>query len=421
MNPADLSIPTGATSGVITVGNFDGVHRGHQRMLAHLREIADELSAPAVVVTFDPHPLSVLRPDDPLPRLTSIERRTALLREYGADEVVVLPVSTRLLEMSADAFFDDVIVRQLSAVGVVEGPNFHFGRDRSGDVSYLAELCARQQLTFRVIEPVQDAGRLISSSRIRVLLGEGRLQDAVAMTGHPHRISGTVSAGAGRGGGIGFPTANLNDIPTMLPTNGVYAGCAVLHGTRYVAAVSIGPNPTFSDHRLKVECHLDGFEGDLYGQPLDIDLLSEIRPLCTFDSVEDLTRQITADVAQCRTDVARLTQPIYKICRRDEWQQAVRDGAFVGSAVDLQDGFVHFSTAAQVRETAARHFAETVDLVLVEVDPLQLGSALKWEPSRGGSLFPHLYDRLPVDAAERVRPLPWQNGTHVFPSLSPAD
>lgn len=416
MNPADLSIPASALNGVITVGNFDGVHRGHQRMLANLREIAAELSAPAVVVTFDPHPLSVLRPDDPLPRLTSIERRVELLREYGADDVVVLPVTTQLLEMSADAFFDDVIVRQLSAVGVVEGPNFHFGRDRSGDVSYLAELCAGQQLAFRVIEPVQDEGQLISSSRIRVLLGEGRVQDAVAMTGHAHRISGIVSEGAGRGSQIGFPTANLNDIPTMLPTHGVYAGCAQLNGSRYVAAVSIGPNPTFADHRLKVECHLDGFSGDLYGQQLDLDLLSEIRPLCTFESVEELTQQITTDVDRCRKEVARLTQPIYKICRQEEWRQAEEAGEFAGSTVDVQDGFLHFSTATQVQETAARHFADMTDLVLVEIDPLRLGSALKWEASRGGDLFPHLYSRLPVDAALQVHELPWQDGAHTFPS-----
>ena len=416
MNQADLHVPQNALNGIVTVGNFDGVHRGHQQMLKTLREIAAEHSAPAVVVTFDPHPLSLLRPDAPLPRLTTIERRTTLLREYGADHVVVLPVTKQLLQMTAEAFFDQVLVKQLSAAGIVEGPNFRFGRDRGGDVHHLANLCQGNDVAFRVIQPVDDEGQMISSSRIRNLLSEGRLCDAVAMTGHAHRISGVVSRGAGRGRQLGFPTANLEDIRVMLPTNGVYAGTADIAGEQYIAAVSIGPNPTFDDNRLKVECYLDKFTGDLYETELNIDLLSAIRPLCSFTSVEALTQQITTDVEQCHVQIARLTQPIYKICTKAEWQTAIAAGEFAGSAADVKDGFIHFSTAGQLRETATKHFSGQTDLVLVEVDPIRLGSALKWEPSRKGDLFPHLYSPLPIDAARTAEPLPWHNNSHQLPA-----
>jgi len=417
MSQPKLQVPDNALHGVITVGNFDGVHRGHQQMLKALCEIARVHSAPAVVVTFDPHPLSLLRPDAPLPRLTSIARRTQLLRDSGADEVVVLPVTHDLLQMTADDFFTEILVGQLAAKGIVEGPNFHFGRDRNGDVRHLARLCRNTGIAFQVIRPVEDDGRLISSSRIRKRLGEGRVLDAVAMTGHPHRISGEVARGARRGRQLGFPTANLEDIAMMLPTNGVYAGMTTVDGETYVVAVSIGPNPTFDDNRLKVECYLDGFTGDLYGQRLDVDLLSEVRPLCSFDSVEALKTQIQTDVAECQARVARLTQPIYKICRADEWEVSVTVGEYAGSEVDVQDGYIHFSTPTQVKETAAKYFADQSDLILVSVDPLLLGATLKWEASRGGDLFPHLYDRLAVDAATDVVPLPWREGMHQFPDF----
>ncbi|MCH2209663.1 MAG: bifunctional riboflavin kinase/FAD synthetase [Fuerstiella sp.] len=415
MNYAEFDIPGNALQGVVTVGNFDGVHRGHQQMLQTLRRTAAKHSAPAVVVTFDPHPLSLLRPDSPLPRLTTIERRSALLKEYGADEVVVLPVTNALLQMTPEEFFDQVLVERFAAAGVVEGPNFRFGRDRAGDIHSLAKLCQRAGIVFHEISPVQNEGRLVSSSRIRTLLSQGRAGDAVAMTGHAHRISGVVSCGAGRGKQLGFPTANLDGIPTMLPASGVYAGTVCVGDQRYSAALSIGPNPTFADNNLKVECHLLDFNDDLYDDGLEIDLLSEIRPLRSFDSVDQLIAQIAADVEQCRMLVDRLSKPVYKICSSSEWQQAVAKGEFSGSEADLADGFIHFSTADQLRETAARHFSGQSNLLLVEVDPIRLGSALKWELSRGGRLFPHLYDCLPVDAAVGTQPLPWISGTHRFP------
>jgi len=416
MNQADLHVPQNALNGIVTVGNFDGVHRGHQQMLATLCEIAAQHSAPAVVVTFDPHPLSLLRPDSPLPRLTTIPRRTELLKQYGADEVIVLPVTHELLQMSADEFFRDVLVQQLTAKGIVEGPNFRFGRDRQGGVQQLSRLCQSEGITFQVIEAVNDEGHMISSSRIRSLLSEGKASEAVAMTGHSHRLSGVVSQGAGRGRQLGFPTANLDDIHVMLPANGVYAGAAGIDEQRHTVAISVGPNPTFNDNRVKVECHVDGFEGDLYGQSLDIDLCCEIRPLCSFESVDELTKQIRTDVERCRVRVQQLTTPIYKICRESEWSDAVTNGQYAGSAADKEDGFIHFSTARQLEETAAKHFAGQTDLVLVEFNPALHDPDLRWEASRGGDLFPHLYGQLNPTDAVCVHPLPWNNERHNFPA-----
>jgi len=347
--------------------------------------------------------------------LTSIARRSELLLAAGADAVVVLPVTHDLLRMSASDFFHEVVVRQLSANGVVEGPNFHFGRDRQGDVVLLQSLCEEQNIDCQIISAVETTGQLISSSRIRRLLGEGHVLDACALSGHAHRISGVVSRGAGRGRSIGFPTANIDEIAVMLPSHGVYAGTANVDGTRYVAAMSLGPNPTFEDNRLKVECFLDSYQGDLYGQELSVDLLSEIRPLQSFDTVDELKNQIQSDVAKCRTVVHRLRRPIFKICRRSEWSEANDAGSYTGSDVDLADGFIHFSTAEQAHETARRHFANQTDLVLVSANPLSLGSALKWEPSRGGDLFPHLYGDLPVTACMRIDDLPWGGQEHQFP------
>jgi len=305
MSQAEFEVPAAAQRGFVTVGNFDGVHLGHQHMLAVLQRIAEENAAPAVVVTFDPHPLTLLKPDSLLPRLTTIAHRCELLGKYGADEIVILPVTLELLRLTPDLFFDRILCHRLKAAGVVEGPNFSFGRDRAGDVGLLADLCRVVGIAFRVIEPVEVAGELISSSRIRDSLGDGQVREAVGMIGHAHRISGTVARGAGRGRDIGYPTANLENVKVMVPGHGVYAGTARLGGERYVVAVSIGPNPTFGDDTVKIECHLDKFDGDLYGRTLEIDLLSEIRSLQPFDSAEELKRQIAADVQQCREQVAR--------------------------------------------------------------------------------------------------------------------
>lgn len=296
----DFHIPESACEGCIAIGNFDGVHRGHASMLQQLRSVGREISGPAVAITFDPHPIAVLRPEFTPPVLTTIEDRKRLLHQAGADEVIVLPVTNGLLEMTAEQFFRDVIVGTFKARGVVEGPNFHFGKDRRGDVDRLQELCRSQGIQCHIAKSFDDAGSMISSSRIRELICARAMTAAVELLGHPYRMSGIVRHGAGRGRTIGFPTANLAEIQTLLPAHGVYAGAAEINGNRYPVAVSVGPNPTFGEHREKVECHIDGFTGDLYDQKLAIDLLKEVRALQSFGSVNELISQISSDIEACR-------------------------------------------------------------------------------------------------------------------------
>lgn len=298
MTTVQLQVPPSTKGGVITIGNFDGVHRGHQQMLSQVCQLANQIGSPPIVVTFDPHPINVLKPDVALPRLTTIETRRELLTTYGANEVVVLPVSRDLLAMSPEDFFSDIIVGQLQASGVVEGPDFRFGKDRRGDVGLLQTLCEAASIPFVQLEAVNDGDEMISSTSVRRLLQGGSFADAIQRLGHPYRLTGTVVKGAGRGRDIGFPTANLADIPELIPADGVYAAATVLNGERYPVAVNIGSNPTFDESHRKVECHLPGYNADLYGARLSVDFLQFVRGVVQFGSIEELKAQIDRDVSQ---------------------------------------------------------------------------------------------------------------------------
>ncbi|APW60805.1 riboflavin biosynthesis protein RibF [Paludisphaera borealis] len=299
--------PASARGAYVTIGNFDGVHRGHGRLIAELRSQADAAGVPAVAVTFDPHPVALLRPDKaPLP-LVWQEREYELLKAAGASEVAVFRTGPWLLELSARAFFEQVILGQFAARGLVEGPNFFFGRDRRGDVETLGRWCAEKGLAFDVAEPTFDAGRLISSSRIREALVDGDVAEARRLLGRPYRIRGVVSHGAGRGAGIGVPTANLEEVDTLIPGDGVYAATALVPGDdpgdeprSWPAACNIGPNPTFGEQVRKVEAHLIDFKGDLYGRTVELDFLEHLRPTRTFAGLDDLLGQIRLDVEAAR-------------------------------------------------------------------------------------------------------------------------
>lgn len=294
-----LQVPPELLGGCISIGNFDGVHTGHATMLRALKVLASSQNRPAVAVTFDPHPIVLLRPEHAPPVLTTPEERVRLLKLCGMDGVVILPVNRQLLEMSPVQFFSDVVQGSFQAKGIVEGPNFQFGKGRAGTVATLERLCTSAGMDLRIAQAVEDSSQLVSSSRIRTLLSERSLGEAVKLLGHPYRLSGTVESGAQRGRTIGFPTANLGGVVSLIPANGVYAGQTELDGKRYTVAVSIGPNPTFADQRQKIECHIVGYSGDLYSKRLDVDLLHDIRPLCSFPSVNALIQQIESDVAEC--------------------------------------------------------------------------------------------------------------------------
>lgn len=299
MPVSELNVPPSARGGIVTIGNFDGVHLGHQAMLKEVRRIAQDQNGPAVVVTFDPHPIAVLKPQIAQHRLTTLNTRIRLLKQFGADQVVILPVNTDLLSMSACAFFERLIVDKLDAAGVVEGPDFRFGAGRSGDIPALRQLCEQHSIALSVIESVKTESEVISSTSIRQMLQNGDFSDAIDRLGHPLTICGKVAHGAGRGRQLGFPTANLIKIDTLLPAHGVYSGVCTIDGRRYSVAVNVGPNPTFQDQSEKVECHICNYSGSLYGAELSVDLLSRIRELKTFDSVAELTEQIREDLKHC--------------------------------------------------------------------------------------------------------------------------
>ncbi|MBI3463104.1 MAG: bifunctional riboflavin kinase/FAD synthetase [Planctomycetes bacterium] len=301
------NLPQAARSGAVTIGNFDGVHRGHAQIIAGLIGKAREVGGPAMVLTFDPHPVRLLRPQEAPPPLTWTDRKADLLAELGVDAMIAWPTDESLLQLSAREFFDQVVRGRLDARAIVEGPNFFFGRDRQGNVEVLRGFAAEAGIALEVVEPVQIEGQVVSSSRVRRLIGEGNVDAARRMLTQPYRIRGMVTHGAGRGMRIGFPTASVDAIDTLLPGVGVYAGRAFAGPASYPAAISIGPNPTFGEHRLKVEVHLIGFHGAFYGQPLEVDFLARLREIQTFAGVEQLKTQLARDVQETLRVVAFTT------------------------------------------------------------------------------------------------------------------
>jgi riboflavin kinase/FMN adenylyltransferase len=296
--------PPPLAGGAVTVGNFDGVHRGHQALVAAVRKQAERLGGPAVVVTFDPPPHQVLHPGSERPPLTTIPQRAALLHALGADHVVVLRTSLALLSLSAEAFFEDILARQLGAKGIVEGYDFRFGHARGGTTDTLRMLCRTAGVAFEEVPQVVLNGEPVSSSRVRAALLSGDVSRAAELLNRNYRIAGTVITGAKRGRTIGFPTANLGDVPTVLPGNGVYAVRAGVDGRVWPAAANVGPNPTFGEDARKIEVHLIDFAGDVYGKPMEVEFVARLRDTRPFNGVEELTGQLRADVAAVRQRLA---------------------------------------------------------------------------------------------------------------------
>lgn len=247
-------------------------------------------------MTFEPHPIALLAPDRLPPRLTTLERKAELLEASDVDVLIAYPTDHHLLELTPEEFFQQIVCERLAVQGLVEGPNFCFGKDRAGDVERLRELCDASGLALTIIDAVKEEASLVSSSAIRAAISQGRLAEAVEMLGHPYQITGNVESGAGRGRLLGFPTANLTDVETLLPANGVYAGRVEFEGRTYPVAVHLGPNPTFAEDAQKLEIHLLEFNGDLYGQSLDVGLVARVRDTMQFADAESLKSQLSLDV-----------------------------------------------------------------------------------------------------------------------------
>ena len=288
----------------VAIGNFDGVHRGHSVLIDQLKAFASKLNGAAVVFTFDPHPVRILRPEETPPPLTWTNRKADLLAELGVDAVVAYPTNKELLSLSYQDFYQQIVIDALGAKAMVEGPNFFFGRGREGNTDRLHELCTAADVQLKIVVPREDDGELISSSRIRRLIQEGDVDAAVTMLTQPYRIRGMVTHGAARGSSMGFPTANLDAIDTLIPAMGVYAGRTYIDGRSHWSAIHIGPNPTFGESHRKVESHLLNFEGSIYGKSIEVDFVSRLRDICQFDSPELLIQQLKSDIDSTR-EIAR--------------------------------------------------------------------------------------------------------------------
>jgi riboflavin kinase/FMN adenylyltransferase len=291
---------------VVTIGVFDGVHRGHQRIVDRAAGLARELRLPTVVITFDPHPDEVVRPGTHPPLLCSPKRRAALLGGLGTDAVIVLPFTLELSRMGPDEFVQSVLVDRLHAARVVVGEDFRFGHRARGDVSLLRELGDKYDFEAEGVPLVAD-GERISSTAIREHLGTGDVDGAARLLGRPHRVEGVVVRGARRGRELGFPTANLETQQyTAIPCDGVYAGFLVCDSddypdARWPAAISIGTNPTFDGEERTVEAYaLDRDDLDLYGEHVGVDFTHRLRDTLRFDSVESLVEQMRRDVDAAR-------------------------------------------------------------------------------------------------------------------------
>jgi riboflavin kinase/FMN adenylyltransferase len=283
----------------VTIGNFDGVHRGHQVLLRRAVDAGRDLGVRSVAVTFDPHPAAVLRPDSAPPQLQTLQARIEALAETGVDAVLVLPFTPALAASSPADFVADVLASQLQSVKVVVGTNFRFGAKAAGDVVTLVELGETHGFVPEAVTLLEINGRRISSSAVREHLLDGDLAWALAALGRPYELPGRVVIGEGRGHEIGFPTANLavpDDL--VVPAFGVYAGHVRLDGQEHPAVTNVGVRPTFRGKERTIEAHLLDQELDLYGRDLMVTFEHRIRGERRFDGPDELIAQIRIDVEQ---------------------------------------------------------------------------------------------------------------------------
>ena len=290
---------------VVTVGAFDGVHRGHQHLLA----AAGEFDGPVVAVTFDPHPAELFAPDRAPKRLTSMDRRIELLKRHGADEVRVLAFDRDMASWPAPEFIRRVLVDELHASAVVVGENFRFGARAAGDVELLRTALAEFLGRVRAVTLAEAGdldGRPFCSTLVRELVDAGRVAEAATVLGRAHEVEGAVRQGEGRGRDLGFPTANVPvDDRLATPADGVYAGRLVAEGVSHQAAISVGTNPTFGETSRRVESYLlDAGDINLYDQHVRVEFVEHLRAMERFDTVEALVAQMRDDVSAARSILA---------------------------------------------------------------------------------------------------------------------
>jgi riboflavin kinase/FMN adenylyltransferase len=300
---------SGGTGSVVTIGSFDGVHVGHQRLIRRVRESADRSSMHSIAVTFDPHPRCVVDPAGCPPMLSSLTGRVELLGLAGAERVVVLAFTEELRTWSADRFAA-ALVERLGMRRLLVGPGFALGRGREGTIEFLRTVGRRRGFTVTSVAPVKRSGAVVSSGRIREAIAGGTFGEAVGMLGRPYILEGRVERGDGRGAGLGVPTANLRVDPgRCIPSAGVYAGWLDAGDGWRPAATGIGTRPTFGGGSVTVEAHVLDFDADLYDRDVRLALVRRLRPERAFASIAALVTAMGHDIARTRDVVQRSTPP----------------------------------------------------------------------------------------------------------------
>jgi riboflavin kinase/FMN adenylyltransferase len=293
--------PPGWGRCVVTIGVFDGVHRGHQELIQRALQRARAARLPLVLITFDPHPSEVVRPGSHPPVLTPVRRKAELVEWLGVDAFLVLPFTTELSRMPPDEFVHVVLVERLHATAVVVGENFRFGHKAAGDLELLRRLGAKFGFSTEGVGMLGDDDVTLSSTFVRSSIDAGEVGQAARALGRPHRVDGIVVRGEGRGRQLGYPTANVHtDRHVAIPADGIYAGWAVLHNKRLPAAISVGSNPTFEGRQRTVEAFILDFDEDIYGVELGVEFVERLRGMEKFDRIEDLVTQMGVDVERAR-------------------------------------------------------------------------------------------------------------------------
>ena len=282
---------------VLTIGNFDGVHKGHLVLFDKVKERAKAIHGQSAVMTFEPHPIRVMKPGNGPPLITPMQQKLDLIRETEMDVILCIPFTLEFAAISAEDFVKDVLLKKIGIKEIVVGYDYTFGHDRIGNLSLLSEMGAQFGFGVHIIEPIYINRRLVSSTSIRKLVQEGDLIDAGALLGRHYQICGTVIKGDNRGGRLlGYPTANLKVVDELIPRMGVYAVTVNVEDNTYNGVTNIGTNPTFGEHALSVETHLLDFSGDLLGETIRINFIQRLRNEKTFNSIKELSDQIAEDI-----------------------------------------------------------------------------------------------------------------------------
>jgi riboflavin kinase / FMN adenylyltransferase len=300
------AVPERLRGGIVALGNFDGFHLGHQAVVARAVERARAERRPVLAATFDPHPVRHFKPDTPPFRLTSLDQRERLFAAAGADAMIVFHFGAELAATGAEEFADERLVRLIGAAGVVTGEDFTYGRGRAGNVDVLAEAGRRLGFSVDSVGPVSDGQGPVSSSRIRDALAAGNLAEAARLLSRPFAIEGVVEHGDKRGRSIGYPTANIALGPYLRPRFGIYAVRGrLVDGQVLDGAANLGIRPTFEPPKELLEPYFFDFDGDLYGETVEVELIAFLRPEARFDSLEALKAQMAADCDDAKRRLAQ--------------------------------------------------------------------------------------------------------------------